>query len=110
MNFTSYERVKAALEHREADRVPFDIGGAAVTGININALRKLRKHLGLTGEPELRDKITQLAWTGEDIIERLNIDVKHVGPNPPSNQGLACYVGNEYGFDRLIDEFFNRCT
>lgn len=105
MQYTSFERVKAALEHREADRVPFDIGGAAVTGININSLRKLRKYLGLPGEPELWDSVTQLAKTGEDVIERLRIDVKHVGPNPPSNPGLAHYVGHEDGFDRLIDEF-----
>ncbi|MCP4401146.1 MAG: hypothetical protein GY801_28095 [bacterium] len=105
MTYTSFERVKAALEHTEADRVPFDIGGAAVTGININSLRKLRTYLGLPGEPELWDQVTQLAQTGEDVIERLRIDVKHVGPNPPSNQGPARYVGHEDGFDRLIDEF-----
>ncbi len=105
MNYTSVERVKAALEHREADRVPFDIGGAAVTGININALRKLRSYLELSGEPKLRDKITQLAWTGEDVIERFQIDVKNVGPNPPANPGLSRDVGHEGGFDRLIDEF-----
>jgi len=105
MKYTSFERVKAALEHKEADRVPFDIGGAAVTGININSLRKLRKYLGLPGELELRDQITQLAWTGGDVIERLSIDVKHVGPNPPSNPGSARHVGHEDGFDRLIDEF-----
>ncbi len=31
---TSYERVKAALEHREADRIPFDLGGTVLTGMN----------------------------------------------------------------------------
>jgi len=29
---TSRERVIAALEHREGDKIPFDIGGSAVTG------------------------------------------------------------------------------
>ncbi len=97
MDYTSFERVRAALEHREADRVPFDIGGAAVTGININALKNLRALLGLDGEPEMWSKPSQLAWTGADVIERLRIDVKHVGPNPPSNPGLARNVGHEDG-------------
>ena len=34
MAMTSYERVKAALEHREADRIPFDLGGTVLTGMN----------------------------------------------------------------------------
>ena len=51
MEYTSYERVKTSLEHKEPDKVPFDLGGSMVSRININALRNLRKHLGL--EPEV---------------------------------------------------------
>lgn len=47
MKYTSYERVKAALEHRESDRVPFDLGSSGVTGINIKCLNNLRNYLGL---------------------------------------------------------------
>ena len=32
MKYTSYERVKAALEHREPDRIPFDLGGSVRFG------------------------------------------------------------------------------
>ena len=49
---TSYERLKAALEHREPDRIPFDLGAAAVAGININALRALKKIPGFAGRGE----------------------------------------------------------
>ncbi len=103
--YTSLERVRAALEHKESDRVPFDLGGAAVTGINIKSLRNLRKHLGFPGEPELRDKVTQLAWTGSDIIDYLDADVLTVNPNPPAVKGLAAELGVEDGYDRIIDEF-----
>ena len=34
-DMTSLERVKTALEHKEPDRVPLDIGGALVAGINV---------------------------------------------------------------------------
>ncbi len=59
--FTRYERVKAALEHKEADCIPFDLGATEVTGINVNALRKLRKYLGLNDNISIKNKITQIA-------------------------------------------------
>ena len=42
---TSYERVKAALEHKEPDKIPFDLGGTLVSGINIKALSELKRYL-----------------------------------------------------------------
>ena len=105
MVYTSYERLKSALEHREGDRVPFDIGGTMVTGINIKTMQKLREHLGLEGDAEVHDKVTQMARTDDDLTERLKVDVKNVGPNPPSEPGLAKYMGLQDGYYRLIDEF-----
>jgi uroporphyrinogen decarboxylase len=103
--YTSYERVKASLEHREPDKIPFDLGGTLVSGININALRNLRKHLGLNGEPEIHDTVTQMGRTCNDIVERLKSDVVNVGPKPPSNPGPAKDLGLQDGHYRLIDEF-----
>jgi uroporphyrinogen decarboxylase len=103
--FSSFERVKFALEHKEADRIPFDIGGAAVSGINVNSLRNLRLYLGMSDEVNVRDKITQLAHTGEDLIEKLKIDVKNVSPNPPSKRGLTRELGQVGDYYQLIDEF-----
>ena len=57
MRYTSYERVRLALEHKEADRVPFDIGGALVAGININVLKRLKDHLGLKSKNSIYDNI-----------------------------------------------------
>ena len=44
---TSNARVLAALEHREPDRVPLDLCGAEVAGINVHTMRRMRQHLGL---------------------------------------------------------------
>ena len=93
MEYTSYKRVKAALEHTEPDRVPLDIGGTMVTGINVKAMRRLRKYLGLEGDAKVLDKVTQMARTDDDLIERLKIDVKNVPPKPPSSPGLAEELG-----------------
>ncbi|MHC4499391.1 MAG: uroporphyrinogen decarboxylase family protein [Planctomycetota bacterium] len=105
MQYTSFERVKTALEHREPDRIPFDIGGTMVTGINVNALRNLRESLCLSDDVKVRDKVTQMADTGDEIIERLRIDVKNVSPDPPSRQGLARDLGLQGDHYVLYDEF-----
>ena len=44
------ERVLAAINHREPDRVPFDLNGTVVTGIQAKAYQKLRAYLGLPQE------------------------------------------------------------
>ena len=44
---TSRERVQAALEHREADRVPLDLGGSHQTGMHVDSVYKLRQALRL---------------------------------------------------------------
>lgn len=102
---TSYERVKAALEHREPDKIPFDLGAAAVTSININSLRALKKYLGLPGDVKLRDRITQIAHIEQDIIDVLKIDVKSVCPQASRIKGLKRDLGVADGYDRIIDEW-----
>lgn len=105
MEHTSYERLKTALAHKEPDRIPFDLGGTMVTGINVRALQKLREHLGLPGDAAVHDRITQMARTGEDVSKRLKVDVKNVGPMPPSKAGTARDLGLQGDHYRLIDEF-----
>jgi hypothetical protein len=53
----------------------------------------------------LWDWITQLAKAGDDLIDRLGIDLKNVGPQGPSSPGLARDLGSADGYYRIIDEF-----
>jgi len=46
---TSRLRVRTALEHREPDRVPIDLGGMDSTTIMGAAYNKLKRHLGMSG-------------------------------------------------------------
>lgn len=105
MPWTSLQRIRTSLTHREPDRIPFDIGGTMVTGININALRNLHKHLGLSGNVQVQDKITQMADTGDEVVDKLGIDVKNVSPRPPSNPGPGRDLGLQGKHYVLIDEF-----
>jgi len=105
MEYTSYDRVTSALEHKEPDRIPLDLGGAMVTGININSLRKLRRYLGLSEEAKIWDRVTQLGQLEDDIIDELKVDVKNVGPESPSSPGLAEDLDLVGKYHRIIDEF-----
>ncbi len=77
----SRERLLTTLEHREPDRVPFDLGSVQVTGIHKVAYRSLRQALGLPPiDIQLCDSIQQLALPDEDLIERLGVDVRGLFP------------------------------
>ena len=53
---TSRQRVLAALNHQEPDRVPIDLGGNQ-TGIHKGAYRALIDHLGLSEEIDIMDEV-----------------------------------------------------
>ena len=77
----SRERILAALDHREPDRLPFDLGSTQVSGIHVQAYRNLRVYLDLPAvEPHFSDVIQQLALPDQDISERLGVDAGGLFP------------------------------
>jgi len=105
MVLTSAARVRASLDHTEPDKVPLDLGGAEVCGINIHTMRRIREHLGLDPAVELDNKVIQTGVMADDLIARLGVDVRIVAPNDPSDPGLEQdlgLVGDNY---RYVDEF-----
>jgi uroporphyrinogen decarboxylase len=78
---TGRERILAALDHREPDRVPFDLGSTQVTGIHAVAYHNLRRALGL---PEVEvcysDRVQGLALPDVDLIEHLGVDTRGLFP------------------------------
>jgi uroporphyrinogen decarboxylase len=76
---TPRERILAALEHREPDRVPIDLGATPVTSITRSAYVPLRKHLGLPEEDiTIYDEVQQLPYVGEDVLQRFAVDTRMV--------------------------------
>jgi uroporphyrinogen decarboxylase len=77
---TPRERVLAALNHREGDRVPLDLSGHRSSGISAIAYAKLRDYLGSTKKPiRVYDPIQQLAIVDEDLLERFGVDTLELG-------------------------------
>jgi len=77
---TSRERIITAIEHREPDRVPIDLGSTPSSGISVIGYNRLKKHLGITtGKTLVYDVVQQLAQPEENILDRFNVDVLDVG-------------------------------
>ena len=77
---TSRERILAAIEHREPDRVPVDLGATPSSGISAIAYGRLKRHLGLTqGHTRVYDVVQQLAQPEDAVLDRFGVDVVDVG-------------------------------
>ena len=75
MEYTSRQRIGAALAHKEADMVPFDIGGTRSTGMNALAYFKLRTYLGISkGNVKIYDLRQLLADVEPEIATMFGSD------------------------------------
>lgn len=102
----SRERVLAALEHKEPDRVPFDLGGTVVSGIHVKAYRALRDYLGLPLiEPTIVDIVQQLARVDDDVMERLGVDVKNISPRSSSSFRIETRDMEDGQYTYFYDEY-----
>lgn len=80
VKMTSRERILAALNHHEPDRVPVDFSGHRSSGIAAVAYPKLRKFLSLPPRPiRVYDVIQQLAIVDEDVLDRIGVDTIELG-------------------------------
>jgi len=72
-----HERFRTAIDHREPDKVPIDLGGM-VTGISTGASANLKSHLGIDEPDEIADRVQQLAIPHPEILERLHVDSRYL--------------------------------
>lgn len=71
----SRERVKLAINHKEADRIPLDLGSTLVTGIQASIYAKLKNALGISkGLVKVYDPFQMLAEVEDEVKELLGVD------------------------------------
>ena len=94
---TPRERVRRALAHQEADRVPVDLGSSIVTSITKAAYVPLMAHLGLpAGDVTIHDEIQQLPYLAEDLLRRFAVDTRMVQLPPAHVAGVEILDEDEY--------------
>jgi uroporphyrinogen decarboxylase len=77
---TSRERILAAAERKEPDKIPVDMGSTPSSGISAIAYGNLKNFLGINqGHIRVYDVVQQLAQPEECIIENYGIDVLDIG-------------------------------
>jgi uroporphyrinogen decarboxylase len=82
LNVKSLDRILTTLQHKEPDRVPFDMGSSFVTGITKTAYLNLAHYLGFEGEaPVFFDTVQQLSYPEEKMMKRLQIDTRGLVPD-----------------------------
>ena len=63
----SRERVMLALDHKEPDRIPIDLGATIVSSITRSPYISLKKHLGIPIEEiKMLDNVQQLPYLDEN--------------------------------------------
>lgn len=97
----SKERLNLAINHKEPDRIPFDLGSTFTSGIHVNAYKRLREFLGFSSNSQDRFLCLdeQIVFVDEDIKAKLNIDTEPVLTQNPSSWSLDIK-------DRGEDTFF----
>ncbi len=111
---TSRERVRAALQHRQPDRVPLDLDATPVTGIHVSTYTRLRAALGLPpARAHVGEPFQMLADVEPDVAARLEVDT--VSLRLPSTMfGFSNTNWKPFtlfdGTEALVSEFFNVTT
>ena len=70
----SSERILAAINHRQPDKIPVDLGSSTVTGISAIAYNNLKRHLDISSPTRIFDVVQQLANVDMQIIYLFGVD------------------------------------
>jgi uroporphyrinogen decarboxylase len=80
---THRQRVLAALNHQEPDRVPIDLGSTRCTSIHLEGYRRLKAHFGVEAPEAITDRMMQPALVDEAVLRALDIDTRGIFPGVP---------------------------
>ena len=83
MVMNSRQRVEAALDHRQPDRVPLDLGATYVSGMQVSSVYLLRQALGLDppGTPvKVVESYQMLGEIAPDLLDELGVDTQRTLP------------------------------
>jgi len=103
---TSRQRVSAALNHQQPDRVPIDLGGFQ-TGIHVKAYNNLLDYWGLQEKIQIMDPVQQLAKPSETVLQRFHVDIRYITSRSPAGFDGSIKTNRRSGriWHDLTDEF-----
>jgi uroporphyrinogen decarboxylase len=94
---THRNRLLTALNRREPDRLPVDLGSTATSTITRKAYLNLRSYLELPGvEPRILSFTAGSVRPDQDLLEYFDIDTRGVKPGPATGSKTEIRVEGEY--------------
>ncbi|MDC7232467.1 MAG: uroporphyrinogen decarboxylase family protein [Spirochaetales bacterium] len=119
---TSIERVRLALNHREADRVPYDLAGTTVTSISGIAWERAMACRGMSAaydDSKTVDIVSQIIIPPEEKLIELKSDTRRIGAGRVLDQdevlkqeGSLRFFTDQYGCRWEMEEgkdfYFNQ--
>jgi uroporphyrinogen decarboxylase len=91
------ERVLLALNHKEPDRIPIDLGATIVSSITRRAYIDLKAYLGMPLEEiTMLDNVQQLPYVDEALMERFEVDFRLVQMPAATAPGLKVFEEGDY--------------
>jgi len=79
MRMCARKRVLDALNHRQPDRVPLDIGATMCSGMHVSCVAALRDFYGLEKRPvKVHEPFQMLGLIEEDLEEAIGVDIEGV--------------------------------
>ena len=75
----SRERLITAINHRQPDSFPVDIGATPSSGLSAVAYHNLIKHLGLNLKNHVYDVVQEVTQPEMELLEILRVDVLDIG-------------------------------
>lgn len=103
---SSKQRLTDTLNHKEPDRIPFDLGSTKITGISLVAYRSFLNYKcwqQLDPVPFTGDILQQLVKPAEAFLKEIKVDTRGVFPAAPSS--WKAIFTEENGYIRMIDEW-----
>ena len=93
----SRARVMQALNHKEPDRVPIDLGATIVTSIAKQAYLELNRHLGIpVEETRMLDHVQQLPYVNDALLQRFGVDFRMVQLPAATTSGVDIFEEGDY--------------
>ena len=108
---TSKERIRAAVDHKQPDKLPMDFGSSFITGIHCSVIEQLRAHYKLENRPvKICEPYQMLGEVEEDLLNAIGIDVQPIFPQRTlfgfQNEDWKPYT-TPWGQDVLVSKHFN---
>jgi uroporphyrinogen decarboxylase len=93
---THRERVLAAINHRQPDKVPIDLGGTVESSIVVDGYMRLAKHFGVSPKIKITNRMMQTVNVEEPILRALDVDTRGIFSGKPDKSAAQDISPNEY--------------